>query len=229
MKSILLLFLLITFGRTQSAKFDEITFHPISHATFVIEIDSITIYVDPVGGAEIFKGHKKADIILITDIHGDHMNRETVISVKQKDAKIIAPKAVIESIKMGAALNNDETLEVGDISIKAIPMYNLTAERLKYHLKGRGNGYVISALGKQIYISGDTEDIPEMRRLKNIDYAFICMNLPYTMTVEQAASAILEMKPKYVFPYHHRGSDIEKFRELVEKDKNIEVKILKWY
>ena len=104
---------------------------------------------------------------------------------------------------------------------------------LKFHEKGRGNGYVVTVDGKRIYISGDTEDIPEMRALKNIDYAFVCMNLPYTMTVEQAASAVLEFKPKVVFPYHYRGtggfSDTAKFKELVGKDKSIEMRMLKWY
>jgi L-ascorbate metabolism protein UlaG (beta-lactamase superfamily) len=94
-------------------------------------------------------------------------------------------------------------------------MYNLTAERLKFHPKGHGNGYVLTIKKKRIYISGDTEDIKEMRELKDIDYAFICMNLPYTMSVEQAASAVLEMKPRIVIPYHYRGtnglSDIERF------------------
>jgi L-ascorbate metabolism protein UlaG (beta-lactamase superfamily) len=112
-------------------------------------------------------------------------------------------------------------------------MYNLTEDRLNFHVKGRGNGYVITLKEERIYISGDTEDIVEMRNLKEIDYAFICMNLPYTMTVEQAASAVLEMKPKIVYPYHYRGqggfSDIEKFRDLVSEDEDIEVCFLEWY
>ena len=112
-------------------------------------------------------------------------------------------------------------------------MYNLTKERLKYHEKGRGNGYVITVDNKRIYISGDTEDIKEMRSLKDIDYAFVCMNLPYTMTVNQAASAVLEFKPKIVFPYHYRGKDglsnVERFKNLVSMDKKIEVVLMDWY
>jgi L-ascorbate metabolism protein UlaG (beta-lactamase superfamily) len=112
-------------------------------------------------------------------------------------------------------------------------MYNLTKERLNFHNKGRGNGYVLTINQKRIYISGDTEDIAEMRSLKNIDYAFICMNLPYTMTVEQAASAVMEFKPKVVIPYHYRGkgmiSDVQRFKHLVSKNKAIEVKLLDWY
>jgi len=213
----------------QQSKFDKISFHPISHATFVINIDTTTIYVDPVGGSEAFAGQRKPDIILITHTHGDHMSKETITVLKTNKTRIIAPKSVVDEIQMGEILNNDEKVEIGAITVKAIPMYNLTENRKKFHPKGLGNGYLINALDKQIYISGDTEDIPEMRQLKNIDYAFICMNLPYTMSVEQAASAVLEMKPKYVFPYHHKGSDLEKFKELVSKDKNIKVEILKWY
>ena len=113
-------------------------------------------------------------------------------------------------------------------------MYNLREEALKFHTKGRGNGYVFSIDNQRIYFSGDTEDIPEMRALKNIDKAFVCMNLPYTMTVESAADAVLEFKPKEVYPYHYRGtvglSDVAKFKSLVNKG-NAEIKVvqLDWY
>ncbi len=106
-------------------------------------------------------------------------------------------------------------------------MYNLTEDRLKFHSKGRGNGYVLTLGGKRIYISGDTEDVPEMRALKDIDVAFVCMNLPYTMSPEQAASAVKEFKPKAVYPYHYRGSDVQKFKELVGPAS--EVRIREWY
>ncbi len=113
-------------------------------------------------------------------------------------------------------------------------MYNLRAEALKFHTEGRGNGYVLTANKERIYISGDTEDIPEMRNLKNIDKALVCMNLPYTMPIESAASAVLDFKPKQVYPYHYRGteglSDVSKFKSLVnEGDASIEVLLLDWY
>ena len=112
-------------------------------------------------------------------------------------------------------------------------MYNSTAERSQFHPKGAGNGYVITIDNERIYVAGDTEDIPEMLSLKNIDYAFICMNLPYTMTVEQAASAVLKFQPKTVFPYHYRQkegfNDIETFKKLVSVNKKIKVEFLKWY
>ena len=109
-------------------------------------------------------------------------------------------------------------------------MYNLPESPDAYHTKGRGNGYVLTIGGKNIYISGDTEDIPEMRALKNIDIAFVCMNLPYTMPPDQAAGGVLAFKPKIVYPYHYRGQDVNIFKNLVNAgDKNIEVRLRNWY
>ncbi len=212
---------------------DQISFLPIEHATMVIKTDDVTIYVDPVGDAKLFDQYPSPDIILITDIHGDHLAPDIVNSLKQEKTVVIGPPAVISKLSFGEIIRNGEKKEYKGINIEAIPMYNLTKERLNFHPKGRGNGYVLTINQKRIYLSGDTEDIKEMRALKNIDYAFVCMNLPYTMTEEQAASAVLEFKPKVVLPYHYRGkgmfSDIEKFKELASRDKEIEVRIMKWY
>lgn len=212
---------------------------PIEHATMVLDWDGTIMYIDPVGGAEAFKGQPKPDIILITDIHGDHLNTETVAAVYTPKTKIIVPKAVKD--KMPAdwqdkveVLDNDQDTNVGDFNIKGIPMYNLREEAKKFHAKGRGNGYVIDHNDQRVYISGDTGAIPEMRELKNIDVAFVCMNLPYTMPVESAADAVLDFKPSVVYPYHYRGteglSDVAKFKALVnEGDATIEVVQLNWY
>jgi len=149
------------------------------------------------------------------------------------------PKAVSEKLpELNAleriVLDNGKTTTVNKHTIEAIPMYNLREEALKFHAKGRGNGYVITLGEERIYISGDTEDIPEMRALKNIDKAFVCMNLPYTMPIESAASAVLEFKPKQVYPYHFRGtegfSDVTLFKTIVNNGNNdIEVIQLNWY
>ncbi len=211
----------------------DLEVHPVNHATFVMKWDGKTVFVDPVGGGDRFKAFGKPDLILITDIHGDHMNPETVKAVATEATRIIAPAAVADKIAGAARLANGEKTKVGEIEIEAIPMYNLTPERKDRHTKGRGNGYVVTLGGKRVYISGDTEDIPEMRALKDIDLAFVCMNLPYTMEVEKAADAVLQFKPKVVAPYHYRGqgglSDVGKFKSLVAKDRNIEVRLLKWY
>lgn len=217
----------------------EVKVIPISHATAVLEWKNITIYVDPVGGAKAFEGQKKPDLILIMDIHGDHLSLETLQELDTKRAKIIVPKAVADKIPEEFTpqidvLNNGDSKERYEINVEAIPMYNLREEAKKFHEKGRGNGYVLNIGSQRIYFSGDTEDIPEMRSLKNIDKAFVCMNLPYTMTVENAADAVLEFRPKEVYPYHYRGnpnvSDIVKFKRLVnEGDPNIKVVQLDWY
>lgn len=212
---------------------------PITHGTLVLESKSEVIYVDPTGGSEAFKGQKSPTLVLITDIHGDHLSTSTLEALNLTDVTIIAPKAVTDKIPSTVSnniitLNNNETTKHNAINIEAIPMYNLREEALKFHTKGRGNGYVLDINDERIYISGDTEDIPEMRNLKNIDKAFVCMNLPYTMTVESAASAVLDFKPKTVFPYHYRGtdglSDVNLFKTIVNDSiKSIKVKLLKWY
>jgi len=212
---------------------------PIEHATVVLEWGLITVYIDPVGGAEAFEGQKKPDLILITDVHGDHLSIETLQALNTSNAKIIAPKAVADKIPEEFTpqldiLDNGQSKERFGITVEAIPMYNLRQEALKFHEKGRGNGYVLNMGGERIYFSGDTEDIPEMRALENIDKAFICMNLPFTMTEESAANAVLEFKPKQVYPYHYRGNpnvnDVKKFKELVNAgNPDIEVIQLDWY
>jgi len=232
--SILVLIVLFSSAAfTQDTDKDDITFTPISHATFVIQTEGKTIIVDPVGDKEAFAEFPSPDIILITDTHGDHFSAELVNTLKTEKTVLVVPKAVHDELEYGDILENGKKRTYSEVSVEAIPMYNISEDRLNFHKKGRGNGYVVTLEEKRIYISGDTEDIVEMRNLKDIDYAFICMNLPYTMTVEQAASAVLEMEPGVVYPYHYRGqggfSDIEKFKELVSENENIEVRLLDWY
>ncbi len=217
----------------------EIKIIPIEHATAVLNWGDITVYIDPVGGLKAFEGQNPADLILITDIHGDHFSLETLEELNTEKAKIIMPKAVADKMPPKFTpqidvLNNDESKERFGITVEAIPMYNLREEAKGFHENGRGNGYVLNLGGQRIYFSGDTEDIPEMRALKNIDKAFICMNLPYTMTEESAADAVLEFQPKEVYPYHYRGrpdvSDVNKFKELVHQgNPDIRVIQLDWY
>lgn len=207
---------------------------PINHATLALQWKDRTIYVDPVGGAKPLKELSKPDLILVTDIHGDHFSKETLAELAGPKTKLVCPTAVAEQMtpdlhNSATILTNRQTGELFGIKIEAIPMYNLTTERLKFHNKGRGNGYVVTLGGKRIYLSGDTEDIPEMLALKNIDVAFVCMNLPYTMTVEQAAKAVRTFKPRVVYPYHYRGSDVNKFKELVGTDAGVEVRLREWY
>ena len=217
----------------------EIKIQPVVHGTVVFEWNDITIYVDPYGGADKFKNLKDPDIIIITHAHGDHLNAETLKGLNTKDAVFVVPLSVAEELPKGmkknvVILNNDDFTEVKAVPIKAFPMYNLPDDDTARHSKGWGNSYKITLNNKNIYISGDTEDIPEMRALKDIDVAFICMNLPFTMTEEQAASAVLDFKPTIVYPYHYRGrpnmSNTELFKKLVnDENPDIEVRLRDWY
>lgn len=217
----------------------DIIIRPVLHSTLVLEWNGQTICTDPYGGKEAFEGIKKVDLILITDIHGDHTNIETLEALNLFETAIITCQAVADKLPDTfmnvAVLNNGGKTSWKGIDIEAIPMYNLPEDKESRHPKGRGNGYVITLGSKRIYISGDTEDIPEMRALKNIDAAFVCMNLPYTMDVDAAANAVLEFKPKVVFPFHYRGgggkySDVNRFKELVNaSDSSIDVRLLEWY
>lgn len=216
-----------------------LTIQPVTHGSVVLTWDNKTIYVDPYGGAKLFEGLAAPDLILITDIHQDHMDVQTLKSLETTKAIIIAPQAVIDQLpspfkEKAIALANGKSMTQNGIQVSAIPMYNLPEEPAAMHTKGRGNGYILDLGGQKVYFSGDTEDIAEMRGLKNIDIAFLCMNLPYTMDINQAASAALEFKPKIVYPYHYRGtgglSDVDSFKKQVNAgDSKIDVRLRNWY
>jgi L-ascorbate metabolism protein UlaG (beta-lactamase superfamily) len=213
---------------------------PINHATVVLTAAGKTIYVDPVGGAAKFQGLASPDIILVTDIHGDHFDATTLKAIRQAGTLLVVPQAVADKLpdadKAGVVvLANGDKKIISGIEIAAIPMYNLPADAANpMHPKGRGNGYVLTIGAKKIYLSGDTQGIPEMRALTGIDIAFVCMNLPYTMDVNEAADAVLAFKPHIVYPYHYRGqgglSDVAAFKSKVEAgNKGIEVRLRNWY
>jgi L-ascorbate metabolism protein UlaG (beta-lactamase superfamily) len=216
-----------------------LTVQPILHGTVMFQWNDKTIYVDPYGGGEAFAGLASPNVILITDIHGEHMNPKTLEDIKAENSIIIAPKAVADQLPekfkaVVTVISNGETIEKEGLTISAIPMYNLPESPDSRHIKGRGNGYTIKFGNKTVYLSGDTSGIPEMRNLKNIDVAFVCMNLPYTMDTDEAASAVLDFKPNVIYPYHYRGqgglNDVEKFKKLVsDKNKAIEVRLRNWY
>jgi L-ascorbate metabolism protein UlaG (beta-lactamase superfamily) len=220
-----------------------VTINPVSHASAVINWEDKVIYTDPVGSVELYASYPKADIVLITDIHGDHFNPETIAGVSKDSTTVIVPQAVFDLLKAKPnkvtgilVVNNGGKVGPPNFAgeIEAIPMYNLPEATSTPHTKGRGNGYVVEKDGFRVYIAGDTEGIPEMRALTDIDIALIPMNLPYTMSVEDAADAVLAFKPKQVWPYHYRGpdglSDVNLFKTLVNTgDPDIEVVLGKWY
>lgn len=216
-----------------------LTIQPLNHATLALTWQGKTIYSDPNGGAKTFEGIAAPDLVVITDIHGDHFNPETLQAIDLSKATLIVPQAVADKLPdalkgKAVVLANGQTKTAMDISITGVPMYNLPESAESRHPKGRGNGYVLTFGNKKVYLSGDTQGVPEMRALKGIDVAFVCMNLPYTMDINEASEAVLAFKPRAVYPYHYRGqnglSDIEGFKKMVnDKDKSIDVRLRNWY
>jgi L-ascorbate metabolism protein UlaG (beta-lactamase superfamily) len=203
---------------------------PIYHASVLLEAGGKTIYIDPAKPGN-FSGLPKADFILLTDIHGDHMDPASIAAVSQPSTVIWAPPAVVKTVTTASPISNGEKKTWNGWTVEAIPMYNLErgpAPGKLFHDKGRGNGYVLTYGGKRFYFSGDTENIPEMRALKNIDVAFVCMNLPYTMTPEEAAAGVKAFHPKVAIPYHYKGSDLSVFQKGLTGT-GIEVRELDWY
>ena len=204
---------------------------PIKHASLLLEFRNKVIHVDPWSQGD-YTGLPKADLILITDIHGDHMDPAKINEVKKEGTVIVAPASVAKTVTTGIVINNGESKMIEGIQVEAVPMYNLVrgpSPGKLFHDRGRGNGYILTLGGKRVYISGDTECIPEMKSLKNIDVAFVCMNLPYTMTPQEAAECVKTFKPKIVYPYHYRDSDLNLFVNALKSEKGIEVRLRKWY
>jgi L-ascorbate metabolism protein UlaG (beta-lactamase superfamily) len=206
----------------------EIT--PIYHASAMIKAGGDTIYIDPARPGNI-SGLRPANLILITDIHRDHMDTAYIAALSDRNTEIIAPAAVQETVTGAKVLGNGESMQWHNWRITAVPMYNihhLMPNGQPYHPKGRGNGYVLSYGGKNFYFAGDTEGTAEMSALRDIDVAFVPMNLPFTMSPEEAAAAVRAFKPKIAIPYHYRGQDLQKFAGAL-RGSGIEVRLLDWY
>jgi L-ascorbate metabolism protein UlaG (beta-lactamase superfamily) len=212
----------------------NITITPFQHASVQVEFGGKIIQVDPAQG-DLTKA-KPGDLVLVTDIHGDHLSPELIAKVRKPGAPVVMPAAVQQ--EAGAkipgpveVLANGQTKTVAGVSIEAVPMYNLQrgpAAGQLFHTKGRGNGYIVTLGGKRVYFAGDTECTSEMKALKDIDVAFIPMNLPYTMPPSEAAECVKAFKPKIAIPYHYQGQKPEEFQAAL-KGSGIEVRLLKWY
>jgi L-ascorbate metabolism protein UlaG (beta-lactamase superfamily) len=204
---------------------------PIKHASLMLEFKGKVIHVDPWSQGD-YSGLPKADLIVITDVHGDHMDPAKIKEIRKDNTVIVAPAAVAKTVTEANVIANGEQKTIEGIEIEAIPMYNLVrgpSEGKFFHDKGRGNGYVLTIGGARVYLSGDTECVPEIKALKNIDVAFITMNLPYTMPPEEAAECVKAFKPKVVYPYHYRNSDLTVFSNALKTENGIEVRLREWY
>jgi L-ascorbate metabolism protein UlaG (beta-lactamase superfamily) len=212
----------------------NITITPIQHAGVQVEYGGKVIQVDPAQGD--FSKAKPGDLVLVTDIHGDHLNTDLIAKIRKPGAPVVMPAAVQKQAgdKIPApieVLANGQTKTVAGVSVEAVPMYNLQrgpAAGQLFHDKGRGNGYIVTLGGKRMYFAGDTECTSEMKALKNIDVAFIPMNLPYTMPPSEAVECVKAFKPKIAIPYHYQGQKPEEFESAL-KGSGVEVRLLKWY
>ncbi len=202
---------------------------PIRHASLVVEADGKVIYVDPAQGS--FEGLPQADLILITHDHGDHLSEMIIAGLKKPGTEILGPGVVVKALPGTSLINAGESRDFGLVTIAAVPAYNIKHLRPDgdpYHPKGEGVGYVLTYGRRRFYFAGDTEGTPEMAALRNIEAAFLPMNLPYTMTPEEAAQAVRAFKPKVVYPYHYRGADLKAFEKALAGT-GIEVRLRDWY
>ncbi len=208
----------------------KITF--VGHASLLLEFEGQIIHIDPFSRVWNYDKLPKADMIIITHHHGDHLDPALIKKLRKPGAPLILPELCTNEVEDFTIMKNGDIKEVKGINIEAVPAYNIKHKRDSgdpYHKKGEGNGYILTLGGKRVYIAGDTENTPEMKTLKDIDIAFLPMNLPYTMTEEMVADAALTFMPGVLYPYHSRGSDLKKLEKLLENVNKITVKIRDFY
>lgn len=234
--SLIFVVMTITVFSQADPEFDKITtsagiveMHFIGHGSLMFKINGYVIHIDPVKSSGDYQFLPKADMILITHEHGDHLDPKLIEELRKPGTLLFCNQNSASKVIWGMPMKNGDRQEFNNIIIEAVPAYNIVNERAPgqpYHPKGDGNGYVLTIGGKRFYIAGDTENIPEMKSLKNIDVAFLPMNLPYTMTPEMVADAAKAFKPKILYPYHFGETDTNKIVELL-KGSGIEVRIRK--
>jgi L-ascorbate metabolism protein UlaG (beta-lactamase superfamily) len=201
------------------------------HASLRLLWDGKVIDVDPVSSSADYASLPKADLILVTHGHSDHFDPTAIARVRTDATRIILSTKAAEKLA-GTAMANGDTQNLLGLTIEAVPAYNLVHMRspnVPFHPRGEGNGYVLTVGGLRLYIAGDTENTPEMKVLKNIDVAFVPMNLPYTMSPEMAADAVRAFRPKVVYPYHYQGSDPRKLEALLKDTPGVEVRVRNFY
>ena len=194
----------------------------VGHGTLMITYSGKVIHVDPVSMYADYATMPKADVILVTHEHGDHLDSKAIQAVTTSRTTLITNQASAKNLDNVSVMKNGDTRSVDGINIEAVPAYNPDKQ---FHPKGNGNGYVITLGDKRVFVAGDTEDVPEIKALKNIDVAFLPMNLPFTMTPEQVADAAKAMRPKILYPYHFGETDTGALTRLMEGEKDIEVRI----
>ncbi len=196
----------------------------IGHGTLMFSLGDAVIHVDPVGRYADYSTLPKADLILITHEHGDHLDLKVVELLSKQGTQIYLTEACRSKLGRGSVMKNGDSAEFGSIRIEAVPAYNLDPDT-SFHPRGRDNGYVLSIGDRRIYVAGDSENTPEMEALQDIDVAFLPMNRPYTMTPEMAAEAARAFKPSFLYPYHYGNTDPQKLVDLLKDTPEIEVRV----
>ena len=206
----------------------DLTITFIGHGTLMFTFDGKTIHVDPVSRAADYTKMPKADLILVTHHHGDHLDLEVIEILRKEKTNIVLSGKCAEAVPGGIVMKNGDVMSIMGLAIEAVPAYNIVHKRENgqpYHPRGEGNGYVITFGDKRVYVAGDTENTPEMKALKGIDIAFLPMNLPYTMTPEMVADAAKAFRPKILYPYHYGRTDTARLVELMQAEAGLEVRI----
>lgn len=206
----------------------KITF--IGHGTLMFEFNGAIIHIDPVGRYADYSTLPKADLILITHQHGDHLDPAAIGHIQKEGTEVFCNLAGMEKVPSAKVLKNGDRTEYKGIFIQTVPAYNLIHKRdngQPFHPKGEGNGYILTIGGKKIYIAGDTEMVPEMKEFKGIDIAFLPMNLPYTMTPQMVADAAAIIKPKILYPYHFGNTKADELTELMKENNECEIRFRK--
>lgn len=209
----------------------DLTITFIGHGTLMFQWAGKTIHIDPWTNLADYSKLPGADVILVTHEHRDHLDPKAIEQIRQEKTTVLTSASCADSVPGSTVMHNGDTQKISDdFTIEAVPAYNLVHKRsngLPYHPKGQGNGYVITLADTRVYVAGDTENIPEMADLKNIDIAFLPMNLPYTMTPEMTAEAAKSFRPKILYPYHYGDTDATELTQLLKDEKDIEVRIRK--
>jgi L-ascorbate metabolism protein UlaG (beta-lactamase superfamily) len=201
--------------------------HFFGHASLMFSLNNFIVYIDPVRSMGKYEGMPKADLVLVTHEHYDHLDASLIKDLSKPETMVICNEASVSKIPSALVMKNGEKKNIKGIEVEAIPAYNIVNMRSPgqpFHPKGTGNGYIITFGDKRIYVAGDTENTPEMKALKNIDVAFLPMNLPYTMTPAMVADAAIAFKPKILYPYHYGDTKTSEIIDLL-KNTDIEVRI----
>lgn len=205
----------------------------IGHGTLMFDFNGLIIHIDPVMREADYEKLPDADVILVTHEHGDHLDLTVIKQILKEDCPVIMTQSCLNSLedfKSAVVMKNGDSKTIKSISVEAIPAYNIEHKRPDgepFHPKGQGNGYILTLGNIRILVAGDTENIPEIKELKNIDIAFLPMNLPYTMTPKMVADAAKSFRPKILYPYHYGNTNPDELVELLKAEKDIEVRIRK--